>query len=109
MTILRTVFVLLLCSLFVGCATTGTGGVVQIGPDTYMVGSLGRFTDFSGSAVKARLVKEAQEWCQQRGRVMILINSTAKDSGMGTYASAEIQFLCLSPDDPRAKGATPTL
>lgn len=88
-----------------GCYTTGTGGVVQIGPDTYMVGSLGKFTDFSGSAVKARLYKQAEEFCKAKGGVMVPINSTAKDSGMGTYASAEVQFMCLPPSDPRAKGA----
>lgn len=109
----RGVFVLLLLLgislLTSGCYTTGTGGVVQIGPDTYMVGSLGKFTDFSGSAVKARLYKQAEEFCKSKGGVMVPINSTAKDSGMGTYASAEIQFMCLPPDDPRVKAAKPTL
>ncbi len=81
-----------------GCATTGTDGVVQIAPDTYMIGNLGRFTDFSGSAVKARLIKQAQDFCKKKGGVMKLIDSTFKDSGLGTYASAEIQFKCLSPD-----------
>jgi hypothetical protein len=39
----------------VGCAGMGSGGVVPIGPDMYMLGGLGEFTDFSSSAVKARL------------------------------------------------------
>src|SRR3977135_2220527 len=53
-----------------GCATTGTNGVVQIGPDTYMIGGLGQFTDFSGSAVKARLYQQAAEFCRSKGGVM---------------------------------------
>ena len=74
-----------------------------------MIGNFGRFTYFSGSAVKARLIKQAEYFCKKKGGVMVLINSTGKDSGMGTYASAEIQFLCLSPDDPRVKASHPTL
>ena len=84
-----------------GCATTGTDGIVPIGPDLYMVGGLGKFTDFSSSAVKARLFQDASKYCANIGRVMLPENSTGKDSGYGTYASAEIQFRCLLPTDPR--------
>lgn len=85
-----------------GCATTtGTDGVVQIGPDMYMVGGLGKFTDFSSSAVKGRLYQDATKFCSDKNRAMIPVNSTGKDSGYGTYASAEIQFRCVTPDDTR--------
>ena len=82
-----------------GCAT-GTGGVVQIGPDTYMIGGLGKFTDFSGSAVKARLYQQAAEFCRSKGGVMVPVNSTAEDSKPGQYASAEIQFRCVPAGNP---------
>jgi hypothetical protein len=78
-----------------GCATTGTNGVVQIGPDMYMIGGLGQFTDFSGSAVKARLYQQAAEFCRSKGGVMVPLNSTAEDSKYRQYASAEIQFKCV--------------
>jgi hypothetical protein len=78
-----------------GCGTTGTNGVVQIGPDTYMIGGLGNFTDFSGSAVKARLYQQAAEFCRSKGGEMIPLNSTAQDSKYAQYASAEIQFKCV--------------
>lgn len=84
-----------------GCATTGTNGVVQIGPDLYMIGGLGKFTDFSSSGVKARLYQDGSKYCDERGRVMLPVNSTGQDSGLGTYASAEIQFRCLPPNDSR--------
>ena len=54
-----------------GCATTGTEGVVQIGPDTYMIGELGRFTDFSGSAVKTRFYQQAARESKILSRPMI--------------------------------------
>ena len=88
--------------LLAGCAT-GTDGVVPIGPDLFMVGGLGGFTDYSGSAVKARLFKDASKHCADSGRVMFPMNSTAQDSGLATYASAEVQFRCLAPNDPRLK------
>lgn len=89
-----------LCLTLVGCAT-GTDGVVQMGPDMYMIGGQGQFTDFSGSAVKARFYQDAAKYCQAKNRVMLPLNSTGQDSGLGTYASAEVQFRCVAVDDPR--------
>jgi hypothetical protein len=89
--------------LVAGCATTGTDGVVPIGPDLYMVGGQGSFVDFSASGVKAKFFREASKFCEDKGRVMLPVNSTGQDSGLGTYASAEVQFRCLLPTDPRAK------
>jgi len=78
-----------------GCATTGTNGVVQIGPNTYRIGGLGNSTDSSGGAVKARLYQEAAEFCRKKGGVMVPLNSTGQDSKYGQYASAEIKFKCV--------------
>ena len=86
----------IVASFISGCAT-GTDGPVNIGPDTYMIGGLGQFTDYSASAVKARMFKQAQEFCASKNQNMVPVNSTGKDSGYGTYASAEVQFRCVSP------------
>ena len=87
--------IILVCLVMSGCAhTTGTDGVVEIGPNTYMIGRLGGFTDFSGSAVKARLYTEAKEFCSAKNMVMMPYDSTKKDSAPYQYASAEIQFKC---------------
>jgi hypothetical protein len=83
-----------------GCAT-GTNGVEKIGPDLYMIGGLGNFTDFSSSGVKARFYQRGAQYCEEHGRVMLPVNSTGQDSAYGTYASAEVQFRCLLPNDPR--------
>ena len=85
---------MLSCLVMGGCGTTGTGGVVEIGPNTYMLGRLGGFTDFSGSAVKARLYVEAKEFCSAKNMGMIPYGSRGKDSALNQYASAEIQFKC---------------
>ncbi|CAN7760816.1 hypothetical protein LJR296_006955 [Cupriavidus necator] len=88
---------MLATTALLGCATTGTDGVVPIGPDMYMIGGLGNFTDFSASAVKTRMFQRAAKYCADQGRVMSPVGSTGKDSGYGTYASAEVQFRCLAP------------
>lgn len=69
----------------------------ELGPDMYMIGGLGNFTDFSASAVKARMFQQAAKYCADQGRVMSPMASTGKDSGYGTYASAEVLFRCLAP------------
>ena len=79
--------------LLAGCAT-GTQGVVPAGNGLYLIGGLGNFTEYSGSQVKARYLAEATKYCADRKKDMVLVNSTSRDSGFGTYASAEIQFRC---------------
>lgn len=76
------------------CASTGTDGVVEIGPNTYMLGGMGGVFDHSGSAVKAKFFKEASKYCADKGMTMIPLNSTGQDAGMVQYASAEVQFRC---------------
>jgi hypothetical protein len=78
-----------------GCAITGTDGVVEYAPGQYMVGGLGGFTDFSGSAVKARFFAQASMFCQSKRLFMEPIDSVGKDSGLATYASAEVRFRCV--------------
>ena len=77
----------------IGCG--GGSGIVQISDDTYMHSKLGGAFTVSGSTVKAELYKEASEFCVAKGKKLIPLNSTSQDSGLGTYASAEIQFKCL--------------
>jgi len=84
-----------------GCATMGTEGVVAIGSDLYMIGGLGKVTDHSGSAVKARFFQEASRYCQEKGRSMFPVNSTGQDAGGYTWASAEVQFRCVLQSDAK--------
>jgi hypothetical protein len=90
-----------ICAAFLlaGCAT-GTNGVVELGPNSYMLGGLGKFTDFSSSVVKARFFQDASTFCANKGLTMVPLNSTGKDSGIGTYASAEVQFQCVPSSKP---------
>jgi hypothetical protein len=80
----------------IGCATTGTDGIVEISPNLYMHGGLGSFTDMSSSGVKARLYKDAAQFCSAKGLAVSPVSDTGRDSGVGTYASAEIKFRCVA-------------
>ena len=78
----------------IGCATPGSG-IVEIADDTYMHSKFGSMLTYSGGEVKAELYKEAKQFCAAKGKKLIPLDSTAHDSGIATYASAEIQFKCL--------------
>ena len=78
-----------------GCTTTGTDGVVEIAPNTYLLGGQGGVLDHSGSALKARFFKEAAKYCASKGMTIAPLNSSAQDASMAQYASAEVQFRCL--------------
>jgi hypothetical protein len=85
----------------VGCA--GSGGVVPIGKDTYMVSGTGYI---SGGSVVADLYREAGQFCAGRQRELQPIYETSKDAAAYTYASAEIHFRCLAEDDPELRRPT---
>ncbi|MGI4779088.1 MAG: hypothetical protein ACRYGA_13390 [Janthinobacterium lividum] len=70
-------------------------GIVPIGNGTYMSSKMGGMLDYSGGGVKAELYKEAGAFCVKQGKEVQPMNSTSTDSGLGTYASAEVQFRCL--------------
>lgn len=74
-----------------GCANTG---IVPIGSGVYMASKFGSMVTFSGGEVKADLYKEAGEFCRSKGGQVKPLDSTSRDSGLATYASAEIQFRC---------------
>ena len=89
------VMVVAVSALMSGCAPMGSGGVVKIGPNTYMLGRLGSLIDFSGSAVKAQLYAEGAKFCSEKNMVMTPYASSGIDSVPYQYASGEIQFQCI--------------
>lgn len=76
-----------------GCATPNTG-IVPIGSGVYMASKFGSMVTWSGGEVKADLYKEASQFCSKSGKQVVPLSSNSTDSGLATYASAEIQFRC---------------
>jgi hypothetical protein len=88
--------------LLTACAHSG---VVSMGPDTYMIAnSEWGFT--SGSYQKAKVMKEASEYCKSMGKEMLPIGTSQNDVTFGKTPAAEVQFRCLSPVDPELKRPT---
>ena len=86
--------------LLAGCATsTGSDGIVEIGPETYRVASLGRFADYSSSALKARLYQDAYRHCAAKNKLMVPNQSSA--------SGTEMQFQCVTRN--QASAPAPTL
>ena len=71
---LMTTAALISVVLVTGCATR-PDGIVEIGTDTYKVGSPGRFADYSSSAIKSRLYEDAYKHCAAKNRLMVPVNS----------------------------------
>ena len=72
-----------------GCST----GVVPAGPQTYMISVTEGPGLTNGGAAKARTYREATQWCDKRGLVMVPIASdTHPTQVFGRYAGSELTF-----------------
>lgn len=75
-----------------GCGTTT--GIVKISEDTYMLAKQD-MTRWSGSGVKVKLYKEANEFCTKSGKKFVQVSNTSVDAApKHSMAGAEIQFKC---------------
>lgn len=73
---------------------------MMIGRDTYRLAKPGGFFDISGGQVKADLFREAAEFCRKENRYLMPLSASVRDAAIAQYATAEIQFRCLSEGDP---------
>jgi len=87
--------VLLIFILIVLTGCVRTSGVVPIGDDTYMISRSHKGVDLTGSMVKAEAIKEANQYCEEIGKELKIINATHKDMvPFKSDAQAEIEFQC---------------
>lgn len=83
-------------SILSGCATVSGGDdIVMVGKNMYSVERLGSFVTFAGAEVKVQLYKDATTFCKRQGRELSPVSDSARDSGMGTYAKAKLNFRCV--------------
>lgn len=84
------------------CAT----GVTPMGRDTYTISGSSPGLINQG-AVKAKLLRRADDWCRKRGLVMVPLNSMGNDAVVGgKWASCELIFRAVPPNDPENKRPT---
>lgn len=86
-----------------GCASNP--GIVQLAPDTYILTREDRAGIFgSASALKARVISEANAFAESQGKIAIPLSSNEKPvGGPGQWASVEYQFRVVEKTDPEAK------
>jgi hypothetical protein len=91
--------------LLTGCASSG---VVPMGQDTFMISKQSSTGFHSASSVKADIYKEGSEYCASQGKEFQPVNDHGVDGVPGrSFASAEVQFRCLSKGD--AELSRPTM
>ena len=74
---------------------------MPIGKDTYMVSKRSATGFQSAVGIKADILREANGFCADQGLVMQMISLQTKDGVPGeSYATAELVFRALKPDDP---------
>lgn len=60
-----------------GCAT-GTNDPVQISDNLYLIGGQGKFTEQSGSVVKARFFQKANTFCNSKGLKLVPVKDPSQ-------------------------------
>lgn len=70
-----------------------------MGANTYRISTSASVVRGGGSGAENIALTDANEFCQQKGLVMVVAN-TGHD-----YRSADVIFRCLSPNDPAARQA----
>ena len=92
--------------LIAGCATsTGSDGIIEVGPETYRVASHGRFKDYSSTALKARLYQDAYRHCAAKNKLMVPSNAENQNSASGAQ-STDMVFQCVTRNQASAPART---
>lgn len=93
---------LLAAAVVAGCANPG---IVQLSPDTYMLTRTDKGGVFgNASAMKAKVIQEANEFATSKGKVAIPLASHETPLAVGrSFASFEYQFRVVDSSDPEAR------
>ena len=101
MKLINCFFVLLLLIL---ASCVSMSDIVSVGKDTYMISGSSRAFAAGGGKLKADLLKEAENFCASKNKVLLMTNATAKDMVFGQSAAhSEVIFRCLDENDPEFK------
>ena len=93
--IVSTIFVLS------GCGTDS--GVVKTGEDTYKIYKRAGTGFHGGTAIRARALTEANEYCASQGKVFKKLQMYGSHPPyiLGNFPKMTLEFMCLNPDDQR--------
>ena len=85
-------FLIILSLLFFGCASTG---VVPMDAGTYMIAQRSAQAGFGPpDGVKAKVYKEANDFCSQENKQVETIDLQVTNSGFGRPGNVSLTFRC---------------
>ena len=88
--------------VFAGCVSNP--GIVKLSPDTFMLSRTDRAGGFGNpSAMKAEVIREANQFAESQGKVAIPLSSNEIPMGVARFASFEYQFRVVDKDDSEAR------
>lgn len=97
--------VLCVVAALAGCATNH--GATEISPDTYMISRSDKGGIFGdAAAMKLDVIKEAQAFAAQQGKVAIPLAVKEVPLRPGRFAQIEYQFRVVDKNDPEARRTT---
>ena len=95
--------VLLATMAFVTLAGCASGTISTLNDEHYGCNATGNFFDFSGETAIAECRKKADQFCQLNGAPTVIEKITSEPSGAARYATANINFQCISAKDAELK------
>lgn len=88
------------------CATNS--GVVEIGPNSYLIQREAGSRFNGAGSMKTDSIKEAKTFCISHGKVLKV--TATQDTSTGSFPQSEVQFTCLNEGDSSFSGPlVPTL
>ena len=103
----RRIVAFTILATLVACANPG---IVEISADTYLLTRTDRAGMFgNASKMKADVLREAAEFAESRGKVVVTVLLRETPMRVGQYASIEYQFRLVDKDDPAVTAASTPL
>lgn len=101
---LRSAFLLGVISLMAVVTGCANPGIVKLSSDTYLLSRTDRGGVFgNASAMKADVIREANEFAVSQGKIAIPISFNDKPMGiLGQFASVDYQFRVVDESDPES-------
>ncbi|MGV8889813.1 MAG: hypothetical protein ACOH2P_17595 [Pseudomonas sp.] len=87
-------------AILTGCAS---GTINTLGDNRYECSAMGSFFDFSADNAIETCRKKIDQFCQGNGAPAVIGKMTSEPSGPARYATADLNFQCISAKDAELK------
>jgi hypothetical protein len=98
---MRIIFAAGAIAVLTGCAASGT--INTLSEKRYECSATGSFSDFSADNAIDTCRKKIDQFCQGNGALPVVEKITSEPSGFARYATADLNFQCISEKDAELK------